>query len=470
MHEKVGRTTPGTWVPNLPMLKLLLCLFCALPILASLQNVAAQSRCDVAEALNEAERQGCLLKEQRPKLAGWLANLPQKEAGEALRMAADCYQCLQRKKVDAQKFSCFREILQDRLYAKLPADQLCLRDRLIRALIPLRRLAAQAKVAPADAGALDAALNEFISAFAACRNVHQNPTLDTSIGLAQDWCLDANSPAPPFEFTQEFIEALVGIAAQNPDQGRHLGAVLGAILRDAKTLGLDDQAAREVDKAYQTLIEQDRESLAGTSHIYIFKQELSGRIPEPDWPRTEQIQALLASSKDLQKRLDTGADRLQYRATAWKPYEEYSDVLQKLADGLRFQNPQRKTREQLAQLACQALRRGIEVSEGSEAQEMVRIQEKLLDRVRNFGFELGLAKRYYDVIEFESGFLDPSSKTLSESQQCYLHAHLAQAFYAVGDNRKAMEHFGKSCGKITIEDLKKLKDKFSNPAGTIELP
>jgi len=470
MRDNVEQTTPGPRARKAQVLRSLLCLFCLFPALASGQNRAAQSPCDVAEALDEVERQGCLLSEQRAKLAGWLTSLPEKEAGEALRIASDCYQCLQQKKVDPQKWQCFPRILQERLYAKLPAGELCLRDRLIRALIPLRQFASQGKLAASDVSSLDGALNDFISAYSACRNVHQNPSLPASIGLAQDWCLDANSPQPPFGFTREFIEDLVRIAAENPDQGRHLGAVLGAVLRDVKSLGLDEPAMREADAAYQTLIEQDRESLAGTSHFYLFRRELSGKVPEPDWPEREQIQALLLASKDLQQRLDRGAERLQFRATAWKPFEEYSDTLHKLAEGLRSQNPERKTREELAQLSCRVLRRGIEVSVGAEARELTRVQEKLLDRVRNLGFEFGLAARYQDVIGFETGFLDPSAKTLSESQQCYIHAHLAQAFYAVGDNRKAMEHFGKSCGKITIEDLKKLRDRINDPINFIELP
>jgi len=470
MPNKVVFMTRKTKARMAPIRRLILCLFCLIPCLASWQSRAAQSPCDVAEALDEVERQGCLLGEQRAKLAGWLTSLPEKEAGEALRLAADCYQCLQQKKVDPQKWQCFPRILQERLYAKSPAGELCLRDRLIRALIPLRQLASQGKLAASDVSSLDGALNDFISAYSACRNVHQNPALPASIGLAQDWCLDANSPGPPFGFTREFIEDLVRIAAENPDQGRHLGSVLGAVLRDVKLLGLDEPATREVDEAYRTLIEQDRESLAGTSHFYIFRQELTAKVPEPDWPEKEQIRALLLASDDLQQRLDRGAERLQFRATAWKPFEEYSDILHKLAEGLRSQNPERKTREELARLSCKVLRRGIEVSAGAETQELTRVQEKLLDRVRDFGFELGLAARYQDVIGFETAFLDPSAKTLSESQQCCLHAHLAQAYYAVGDNRKAMEHFGKSCGKITIEDLKKLRDRFSDPINFIELP
>ena len=88
----------------------------------------------------------------------------------------------------------------------------------------------------------------------------------------------------------------------------------------------------------------------------------------------------------------------------------------------------------------------------------MRIQEKLVERVRAYGLELGRAAQYRDVVDFESGFLDSSGRVLAQSQQCYVHAHLAQAYYALGDNRQAMEHFGLSCATISLDDLKRLHE------------
>lgn len=447
--------------PRSHIVAILLCLFFSIPFLAPRRDLFAQ--CDVHKALSEVEDQRCLSKEQRAKLVGWLDKLPEKERGEALKTTAACYQCLLQKKVAADKYGCFRDILEERLYTKLQPEQLCLRDRLARALINLGQVlhpkSSSATPSQLDMGVLDRALNDFLAAYSACRSVHQNAVLATSIRLAEDWCLDPNAPWPPAEFTKEFIETLVRIAAVNPDQGRHLGAVLGAVLRDARSLGLDAQTTRELDDAYRLLIEQDRESLAGTSHFYIVKHELTKMIPRPDWAEANQIHALLKVSEDLQKRLDTGAERLQDRANAWRPFEEYSDLLYDLAGQIQSSSSERKTRDELIRRACQILRRGIEVSAGTEAKELTRVQEKLLDRVRVYGVELGRTMRNHEVIDFEARFLDPSSKTLTESEQCYIHAHLAQAYYMLEDLRKAMEHLGMSCGLISFDDLKKLKEQ-----------
>jgi hypothetical protein len=453
VFEKVRREARKSWCPRSRITALAVALFGLIPFLASGRPLLAQSQyCDVAAALNEVERQGCLSKEQRAKLAGWLDQLPEQEKAEALKSATSCYQCLLRKKVAADKYSCFRQVLQTRLYAKVPSEHLCLRERLSSALIRLQ----QTNPAKVDMAVVDRALNDFLAGYSACRTVRQNPDLDTSVELAKDWCLDPNAPWPPLEFTREFIEILVRVAAVNPDQGRHLGAVLGAVLRDARSPGIGTQNARELADAYRLLIEQDRENLAGTSILYLFRQELAQKVPRPDWAEPAQISALLQASQSLHEQLEAGARRLQDRASAWRPYEYYSDLLNDLAEQLRLSPSQRKMREELLQLSCKELRRGLEVSEGQQAQDLIRIRENLLNRVRSYGLELGHAKRYLEVIHFESEFLDPSSKTLLENQQCYIHAHLAQAFYALGDYRNAMEHFEKSCG-ISLKDLEALK-------------
>lgn len=456
LHSALNARKPQTHI-----VAMLLCLFFSFSFLAPRRNLFAQ--CDVHKALTEAEGQGCLSKEQRAKLVGWLDKLPEQERGQALKSAAAGYQCLLQKKVAADKYGCFGDILEERLYARLQPEKLCLRDRLTRALINLgqilRSKSASASPSQLDTVVLDRALNDFLAAYSACRSVYQNAVLATSIRLAEDWCLDPNAPWPPVEFTKEFIETMVRIAAVNPDQGRHLGAVLGAVLRDAKSLGFDAQTLRELDDAYRRLIEQDRESLAGTSHFYLVKQELAKTIPMPDWAEASQIHALLQASENLQKRLDTGAERLQDRANAWRPFEEYSDLLYALAGQIQSKSSERKTRDELIRRACQVLRRGIEVSAGTEAKELTRIQEKLLDRVRVYGVELGRAIQYKEVIDFESRFLDPTLKTLTESEQCYIHAHLAQGYYMLEDQRKAMEHLGMSCGLISFDDLKKLKEQ-----------
>lgn len=454
VFEKVRPEAREFFCPRSRITALAVALFCLIPLLASGRQLLAQSQyCDVAAALNEVARQGCLAKEQRTKLTGWLDQLPEQDRAEALKSATTCYQCLLRKKVAADKYSCFRQVMQTRLYAKVPAEHMCLRDRLSSALIRLQ----QVNPVQTDMVVVDRALNDFLGAYSAARTVRQNPELDTSIQLAKDWCLDPNAPWPPLEFTWEFIEILVRIAAVNPDQGRHLGAVLGAVLRDARPTGIGTQTARDIDDAYRLLIEQDRENLAGTSILYLFRQELGKIVPRPDRAEPAQISALLQGSQSLQEQLEAGSRLLRDRASAWRPYEHYGDLLNDLAEQLRFSPSRRKMREELLQLSCKELRRGLEVSEGQQAQDLTRIREKLLDRVRSYGLELGRATRYLDVIHFESEFLDPSSKTLLENQQCYIHAHLAQAFYALGDLRSAMEHFGMSCGTISLKDLEALK-------------
>jgi hypothetical protein len=412
---------------------------------------AAYAQNDVTEALAPAESLGCISNEQSMKLTGWLSRLPESESSQALKAAAECYQCLLQKKAVPQSYDSFRRILKERLYSRVPSDQMCLRDRLVRAVIDLRIIQDRPEGQEIDAASLDGALNDFLAGYYACGSVHRNPEVPASVRIARDWCLDPKQPWPPYEFMREFIDNLVAIAAEEPGQGRHLGSVLSAVLQEAMSLKLDAREMREASDAQAILIEPDHGNLAGTSHWFLFRKQLAGIASKSNRIDSGQIQNLILASKDMQGRLELYAGRLQQRSNAGKPFEEYSDLLYGWAE--QTSSSERKLREELIRQACRALRRGIELSSVPEAEWLTQNRQKLLERVRGFGLELGKRRRYREVLEFESAFLDPTFKTLTTDQQCYLHAHLAQAHYALGEIRDAMEAFGNSCGKLSIQDL-----------------
>jgi hypothetical protein len=410
---------------------------------------------DLAAVLGQIQTQGCLSKEQEEKLAGWLIKAPSSEADQALRLAGDSYQCLLKKNSPVQEV--FGQILKERLYSKIALDHLCMRDRLIAALTNLQQIISRPEGQELDEASLNSALNDFLGAYTACGNVQQNPKLPTSVRIARDWCLDPKEPWPPYDFVRAFIEAMVSISAAEPGQGKRLGSVLAVVLDQARSFNLDEREKREASGAYRVLVEPDRQNLAGTSYWFIFQKQLKKIIPRSDWVEPSQIQNLLLASTDLQGLLEKYAERLQNRANAIEPFEEYSALLYNLGNQLEPNYSGKIMRNQLFRQSCIVLRRGIEVSSSLDLQELQKNQQTLLDRVRAYGFELGRSGKYGEVVNFESNFLDPSLKMLTADQQCYLHAHLAQAHYALGDIREAMDEFGRSCGRISIEDLKNIR-------------
>jgi tetratricopeptide (TPR) repeat protein len=428
---------------------------------------------DVAEAVRQARGFDCIAQQDGVKFEGWLNTIPEREQPQALKTVAEAYRCLLGKRVAPASYESFRQVLQERLYSKIPPDQLCIQDRLTRALIGLRQIASSQAAAGhsgLDMSALDAELNEFLAGYSASRMVGQRPDLPTNIKLSAVWCLDVANPSPPVQYTDEFIDTLVEIAAVNPVQGRHLGAVLGAVLRDAR-LGLTEEVGRRtsdadyqklnaerlrgLDAAYHLLIEMDSENIAGTAHYYLFRKALAKAVPERDWAEPGQVEALLKTPDELQQRLEKWVQNLRDHANAWGPFSEYSDVLWNLAQQTNDSASERKTWRDLGRRSCEILRQGMDASEGADARDWVKLQDTLLDRVRTYGLALAAAKQYQELIDFESGYLDSSYKTLAQRQQCYIHAHLAQAYYALGDYREAMRHFESSC-RISVDDLRRL--------------
>lgn len=390
-------------------------------------------------------------------LRDYILNPSEEKSVAALRCVRDVYIHILSNRVGLENFPCFRQLLQERFYPGMNRQDLGLEDRLTRALVALRRVLEVQPPSETSMAPLDEALSDFQAAYAACRAIKLDPKSTTGAELVKRWNIDPNDPRPESSYLREFIELTVGIAREHQDIGPHLGAILAAVMRDAKVTEKDDIVADVLDPDCRILIDLDGGNLAGTSYFYLFQQKLAAALPEPEWAQPNEIRSLLKSSPGLEQHLETGAKRMQYPSNAYKPFEQYSDVLHKLAEGLRSSWPtESKLREDLVRASCRILRKGIESSlDHAAAAGLINAQEKLVDRVRSYGEELGSAERYPEMIEFEGAFLDRSGRILTQPQQCYIHAHLAQASYLIKEYGKAMEHMDdlqKYCPALVSQD------------------
>ena len=309
--------------------------------------------------------------------------------------------------------------------------------------------------------ALDGALGMFLGVYSAARAVAVNSTLAARVKLAASWCLDINAPLPAAVFAEEFADVAARIAAVFPEQGRHLGAVLAAVLRDARGPGGGGAAEGRLEESDRRLIEPDQQNIAGTSHFHIVRKRIEEIVPAPESANASEIAELVNATPELLREMETGVERMENRARAWRPFEEYSDILDQLA-WRRGVEPDREAWRDANRLACDLLRRGLELATGSEEAARLPLQVKLLDRVTRYGAELARLGRYRQVVEFESRFLEVPPHALTPDQECYIHAHLAQADYALSDYRRAMQHMaaanaGEHGELITAEDLRRLK-------------
>ncbi len=145
-------------------------------------------------------------------------------------------------------------------------------------------------------------------------------------------------------------------------------------------------------------------------------------------------------------------------ASLYEPFEEYSDVLHGIVERFHLPEAPWGLKDRLMWESCTVLATGIELSTPYETnEELERVRTKLIDRVRNYGSELARELKYSELISFESQFLDQSERVLTSSQQCHIHAHLAQAFYVLEQNREALQHLEASCGLISPSDLRDLR-------------
>lgn len=421
-------------------------------------------QCDAPGTLSHLQRLGCLSQQEAELLSRHLRRpLAEKEERTLLlRTVARAYTCLLESKLPSQDYSCFREILHEQFYTGFQKEELCLNDRLIRAGAGLRYFVQKDVPGqrPLDYhGLLDEPLGEFLLALDVCRKIQERPADPASLRLAETWCVDPAAPAPPLVYLRELIDAVVEIAARYPQVGKHAGALLDGILQRASTLYRDRQSGDFLHDQYDLLIGFDDADLAGTSLFYLFERRSKEVLPPPELASPADLPRLLENVRLLDEYLERGAQRLVRRSRAWEYFERYSDRLQALADLLKPYPEHGETRHQLVQASCRALRKGIELSfDVLTASELVRVQEKLLDRIRTYGLELARNLKYRELTGFEGEFVDESGRMLTEKQQCFIHAHLAQAYYVLGSTRDSLQHLRQSCNLISPSDLKELRE------------
>ena len=373
------------------------------------------------------------------------------------KVASRAYHCLLSARRVAQDYRCFSEALHERLYSRLEQRDLCFNERLTRSLAALNYLL-QRKL-PVDEplkyqAVLDRSLSDFRVIYGVIRQIQEEPEDPVSLHLAARSCVDMSEPFLSPAYVQEFIRLTVAIALAYPDLTQHLSAVLEATLRDAVEVHRATASEESLREMHELLVDFG----AAFSDLYAFREELERLLPQ-DQPSLADLEKLLDSSDKLRSHLEMGASKPKYVASLYEPFEEYSDVLHGIVEMFHLPEAPWDLKDRLMWESCTVLATGIELSTPYETtEELERVRTKLIDRVRNYGSELARELKYSELITFESQFLDQSERILTSSQQCHIHAHLAQAFYVLEQNREALQQLEASCGLISQYDLRDLRE------------
>lgn len=434
-------------------------------LFAGFRTGEVSAQCDVTAALDRVRQSGCLSEVYEVALRNYLVGsvVKEDEKKRALEAVTDAYGCLLHLDEDEaiRVYRCFRQTLQEKFYASFKDEELCLRDRLIRACVALR-YALDKKLPSSEPlqhdQIIDKALNDFRLGFGVCRQIQLTPHAFASTDLAGKWCVDINNPVPSPAYVNELVDLSVQICAQYPQLGQHLGTLLDAILSDALALYQGTKTEETLRKDYALLIKFDNADLSGTSFIYLFEKKLAQALPRPEVLTLSEVGPLLQNLEKLRPDLDEGARRFRRKSESWRPFERYSDLLYDLAKPLKSRAEQWETRDNLLRASCEALWKGIELSlSGETAGQLTKVREKLVDRIRTYGIELARELKYGNLVNFEKRFLDESGRILLKDQQCYIHAHLAQAYYVLGYTKEPWEHLNRSCGLVSASDLERLR-------------
>ena len=419
------------------------------------------AQCDVRFSIQEARDLQCLGQREMQALEQVLSESETPLGYESFvrgsKVASRAYHCVLSEKRAAQDYNCFSEVLHERLYSRLEQRDLCFQERLTRSLAALNYLLH--RKLPVDEpityqAILDRSLSDFRVIYGVIRQVKEEPEDPVSLHLAARSCVDMSDPSLSPVYVQEFVRLTVAIALDYPDLTQHLSAVLEATLRDAVVVHRATASEESLREVHELLVDFG----AAFSDLYAFREELERLLPQGQ-PTLSDLEKLLDSSDKLKSYLENGATKPKYLASLYEPFEEYSDVLHGIVELFHFPEAPWELKDRLMWESCTVLATGIEYSTPYETtEELERVRTKLIDRVRSYGSELARELKYSELITFESQFLDQSERVLTASQQCHIHAHLAQAFYVLEQNREALQQLEASCGLISQSDLRDLRE------------
>ncbi len=419
------------------------------------------AQCDVRFSIQEARDLQCLREAEMQTLEQVLSESETPLGYELFvkgsKVASRAYHCILSGRRAAQDHHCFSEVLHERLYSRLEQRDLCFQDRLTRSLAALnyllhRKLPVDEPIAYQTT--LDRSLSDFRVVYGVIRQIQEEPEDPISLHLAARSCVDMSDPSLSPAYVQELVRLTVAIALDSPELTQHLSAVLEATLRDAVEVHRATASEESLREVHELLVDFG----PAFSDLYAFREELERLLPQ-DQPSRSDLEKLLDTSEKLKSHLEKGASKPKYMASLYEPFEEYSDVLHGIVETVHLPEAPWDLKDRLMWESCTVLATGIELSTPYETTEdLERVRTKLIDRVRNYGRELARELKYSELITFESQFLDQSERVLTSSQQCHIHAHLAQAFYVLEQNREAFQQLEASCGLISPSDLRDLRE------------
>jgi hypothetical protein len=423
-------------------------------------------RGEALRQLTELKRKGGEAEFEANVIENALNGITPDQAGIVLQEAAKAYGIMVSSGESKEKCQCLRDLLKNEIYAKAPATGLNMEDRLIRAVLDIDSLIGgdRGKSILENGGreVISRSINEFTAGFGAWKEYAAAEDSARKNKIDQTWHFETipvqERDALYAKILNEFIDDLVVIAVKEPSMGSFLGISLSGILQDAMQgdWGQETKAGtvKQLQKKYDDLIAPDRENIAGTAQFYTFMAKRNNYVDVSDELLVNGIKRLLADKDALGAMLENGYKLIHTRPYAVGVFNEHSDFLAALGERLREEGAPNADWEALTQLSCDTLRRGIEIGKECRDPRVKEMQDKLIEKVRVHGWYLGDAKNKFDeLIKFELRYYDPEYKILAAEQQCYINAHLAQAYYRTGDTRTADEHFKKSCGKISREEI-----------------
>jgi hypothetical protein len=261
----------------------------------------------------------------------------------------------------------------------------------------------------------------------------------------------------------------VALGKHHREVGRDAGAVLSSTLDGAMSMmgwADGDDPYRNQDPLYRdwsVLVSIDEGNLSSTGLFLDIVKELEAleRSRAID-PNRITPSATRAGLDRMRRTLGSASDRLIRDEQAWKYYDHYSDVLFSFADAYALRRDPELFRLLVDEAGLAAWEGFERVSGTATGDALADAQRELMSRVASYGFDYAERLDYSTLVEFESQFVDLSGRVVPGEFQCTVNAHLAQAYYVLGNRspdaaRDYSTHLEESCRLVSAGDLETLR-------------
>ena len=357
----------------------------------------------------------------------------------------------------------FRSFLINTYYPQYMDGELCLADRLTRAIVTLRYILDRESYKGDPLlyrQTLDRALTDIRMGIGAVKDVKIRPRrLELLLPLAERWCVDIDDPAPVASFQlfyEELLDSTVDLSISDPVGGKRIGAVLEAVAEDTRLL-FDDAELEQLPAAQDLLrltgfgsnnypsasglyrFENSLDAVAGQSD-----SDLPNSVPEiVELLEREQLLPDSRTEVPSPRMLEWSIDLLEDKEHAAAYFRSYAERLLDLAAEAGSGRELRPARDLLIEAAAKALFRGIQLASSAPVTESVsETQEQLGMLVLTQAADLKRRLDFKSIVRLESHFVEPEKVVLPSRIACHFHKDLAMAHYVLGSSPKLwLDHF-----------------------------